>query len=172
MSQTSYPTSMQPAFEGQLADNGHTDKLSYLQGEVSAEVPFGVCVAQGAAGAVQGTPDKAILPAASNAILVGVVIKADVYHKDQELGTNGLKPKATLSVLRKGRIWVKSETANTIGQRAHVRYAAGAGGTQLGAFRNATVASETIDATNQVVFRTACSAGGLCIAECDFTNEP
>lgn len=172
MSQTSYATSMAPAYEGQLADNGPTDKRTYLQGEASAEIPFGVVVAQGAVGAVQGTPDLAILPASAPAKLVGIVIKADVYHKDSELGTTGLKPKTTLSVLRKGRIWVKSETVSTVGDRAHVRYASGAGGTQKGAIRNATVASETIDATSQIVFMTTTTLGGLGVVDVDFTNKP
>lgn len=170
--QTSYGE-MAAAFEGMLADATivkHADTM--VQGEASAEIPFGVAVAIETSPGTDGTPGKATLVNAAADKIAGVVLHHHAYDSRTELGTTGLKPKTLLSVLRKGRVWVKTETAVVDGDRAHIRYAAGAGGTQLGAFRNATVVSETIDATAQAVFRSTAAAGELAILEVDFTNKP
>lgn len=172
MSQTSYAE--QPAaFAGMLADATivkHADTL--VQGEASAEIPFGVAVALSTSPGTDGTPGKAVLPAAANAKIWGVAVHSHDYDNRTELGTTGMKPKVLLSALRKGRIWVTVETAVVAGDRAHIRYAAGAGGSQLGAFRNASVVNETIDLTKVAVFLTTASIGGLAMVEVDFTNIP
>jgi hypothetical protein len=166
MAQTSYSTTMVKAFAGMLADTGGNDVASAVQSEASLEVPFGGFVAFGA------SDGAAILPAASSAKLLGCLVHDHTYEPGTNMGTVGVKPKNMLSVLRKGRIWVTPETAVAPGDRLHVRYAAGAGGSQLGACRNAAVASETLDCTTQGVFLTTASAGQLAILEIDMTNEP
>lgn len=173
MAQTSY-AEMAAAFAGMLADAGIVKYAeTMVQAEASAEVPFGIVVVMNTAPTADGTPAKAKLPAASTDKLWGIVLHSHSYDTRTELGTTGLKPKTLLSALRKGRVWVTVETAVAVGDRGHVRYAAGAGGTQLGALRNAAVGSETIDATTQIVFVTAQTvAGGLAVAEVDFTNKP
>lgn len=168
MSQTSISTKQAVAYPGMLADLGNKYTESMVSEEASAEIPFGVCVAQGVA------DSQCELPDASGDKLVGMVQHSHAYAKGDggELGTTGLKPKACVNVLRKGRMYVVAETTIAAGDRLFVRYAAGAGGTQLGALRNAAVASETIDATAQGVFRTGGVAGTLVVLEVDFTNKP
>jgi hypothetical protein len=155
------------AFAGMIVDCSPDDIDSFIQAEASAEVPFGAVVAQ-----YSGGDNQARLPAASNAKLVGIVVHSHNYDPYHDLGTTGVKAGKMISVMRKGRIWVTSETANAPLDRLFVRYATGAGGTQLGAVRNATVVNEMIDATTQGVFRTTCLASGLCVLEVDFTNKP
>jgi len=167
MAQTSYPLVPPVAFAGMLDALAHKFAESRAQAESSAEVPFGVAVAEGA------DETKAILPAASTAKVIGLVIHSHTYAPSYELGTVGIKPKCMLSVLRKGRIWVVVEEAVVPGDRLFVRYASGAGGTQLGGIRKSAVTSETIDCTGMGIFRTTqATVGGLAILEVDFSNEP
>lgn len=170
--QTSY-AEMAPAFAGMLADATkvkHAD--TFVQGEAAAEIPFGVAVAIETSPGTDGTPGKATLVNNVADKVAGIVLHSHAYDKRTELGTTGLKPKTTMAVLRKGRVWVRPETAVVDGDRGYVRAVAGAGGTQLGALRNAAVGGETIDSTGQIVFRSTAAAGGLAIAEVDFTNKP
>jgi hypothetical protein len=164
MSQTSYSNTMTAAFAGMLADTSDNDIFGALQAEASSEIPFGVMVCK-------GTGDNdAKLPAASTAKLFGVLVHSHNYEPRIDLGTVGVKPGATLNVLNRGRIHVVVEENVTREDRAYVRYAAGAGGTQLGAFRKSAVVDETIDATAKCKFVTSASAGQLAIVEVDMLN--
>lgn len=157
--QTTYGTTLPVAFAGMRADNADANVDSYLNAEASAEMPFGVFVAVGGSLGDQG----AILPAASTAKLLGVLQHAHGFAIGTQQGTTGLKAGVQLPILTRGRIWVVSETAAAPGDPVFVRYAAGAGGTQLGAVRNATVASEMIDHSSKAKYLTTCLAGGLAI---------
>lgn len=69
-----------------------------------------------------------------------------------------------MSVMRKGRIYVEVEDAVTAGAQCYVRYASGAGGSTLGAFRSdADTASAA--ALSNAYFRTNTAAGGIAIVE-------
>lgn len=161
--QTSYGTNLTPGFPGMLADSSRTkDAVTKAQGEASAEIPFGAVVAQGA------SEGKAILPAVGTAVLLGVVLHSHDYAKPTELGDTGLKPKTSLSVLRVGRVWVRTETAVAVNDPVHVRYA-GAG--DKGAVRNAAVVGETIQLVS-ARFVTAAAAGGLAVLELDRLGNP
>lgn len=133
MPQTSVSASMPKAFPGMKGDSrkdGHD--RSYYNSEASAEMPFGICVAQGSA------DDAAILPAAASAKLVGVIIHSHTYDSRVDFGTTGLKPKTTLSVMSKGSIWVLVEQAVTRGDIGYVRIGTSANDgtkTQKGAWR-------------------------------------
>lgn len=145
------------------------DVISRVQAETSLEVPFGVfvCLVAGAA-----NDNSAKLPAAVGAKLLGLVMFVNEYDPS-EIGTVGLKRYSVLNVGTKGRFWVISETDVADGDRLHVRFVAGAGGSQLGAIRNAAVAGpETIDCTSQGVFRSTGVAGTPVILEIDMTNKP
>src|SRR5436189_6470944 len=108
MGQTTVEDRMTIAFAGMLADSTRTkDVLSKTGEEASAEVPFGVMVAQGT------EDDGVLLLATTGDDLVGVVIHADEYLKDLQLGDTGLKPNVTMGVLNKGRIYVTPEDAVT-----------------------------------------------------------
>ena len=159
--QTSYSTYFLPAFAGMLADtfSAH-DYLHGKQAEVSAEIPFGVVVARGA------TENACELVAATNDVLVGVVMHSHVYDPYTDLGTVGLKPNTMLNVANKARIWCLTETAFTDGQRGFVRYA---GTGQKGAIRNAAVTNETIDLGTKVR-AVGTHNSGLAVFEVDFQN--
>lgn len=166
MSQTSIPASLPIGFAGMKADTTEDTVETFVSAEASAEIPFGVMVAQ-------GTGDRdGKMPAAGTDKLVGIVLHSHDYAKDTELGSTGLKPKTALQILRKGKALVTVEEAVAPGDRAHIRYASGAGGTQKGAWRKSSVANETIDATTQCVFRSTASANGLAEVEIDMVAKP
>lgn len=165
MSQTSYTTTQPAAFAGLLYDVGPHDIITRITEETVLEVPFGVVVAFG------GADNQCELPDATTDKCLGIVVHSHDYDASA-LGTVGVKPKNLLQVLRKGRIWVLAENGVAPGDRGFVRAVAGAGGTQLGAIRQAAVGGETIDATTQIVFVTTALAGGLAVVEVDFTNKP
>lgn len=171
MSQTSYLSAQPVAYPGMKGDAVPDTVETRINAESSAEIPFGVFVASG--GSV-GDPG-CILPAAATLKLVlGVVLHSHAYSKGTsgELGTTGLKPKTAMNILVKGRVWVLSETTAAVGDPVFVRYASGAGGTQLGAVRNAAVSSETIDLTSKGRYVTSCtvsSAPVLALIEVDMT---
>jgi hypothetical protein len=169
MSQTAYTDTMTAAFAGMLADNGPKDVDSAVNGEASAEMPFGVCAA------FDTLDNECDLPAASTDRLRGLVIASQAYDPTGttgNIGTSGVKADHQVSLLRKGRMWVISEQDVVPGDRLFVRYASGAGGTQLGGLRKAAVADETIDATSQGVFLSTGVAGVPVLLEVDFTNKP
>ena len=161
MAQTSYSVNMAVAYAGMKADMFNDDVESMFNEEASAEMPFGVMLAQGTA------DSGALLPDSDTEILVGVLLHSHEYAKDSELGSTGVKPDAALNVLRKGRVWVTVEEAVSPGDRPYVRYA---GSGQEGAFRKSAVIGETIDARAWGVFRTSADASGLALLELDMTN--
>ncbi len=131
MSQTTVPA-LQGAvqgFAGQLADASDNDVVTMVSEESSAEIPMGAMVMQGTA------DDQALLPTSSAAVMVGIVLHSHQYSKDIELGTTGLKPKACLNILRKGRCLVYSETEVVKGLAAFVRHTAESPDLQTGLFR-------------------------------------
>lgn len=65
-----------------------------------------------------------------------------------------------------GRIWVTTEEAVTAGDPVYVRYAAGVGGTQLGAIRKSDPGSEAALLAN-AKFMTDGSAAGLAVVQVD-----
>ncbi len=167
MSQTTIPTSLQVAIAGQLADTNDNMTVVGVSGEASAEIPFGVMVCKGS------TDDAHILVAASTAKLTGVLVHQHTYDNgpNGSLGTTGLKPKAVFDVLRQGTIYVLVEEAVVAQDRAFVRYAAGAGGTVLGAFRKTAVSSETIDVGTKCQFLTSAASGGYAVLHVDMLNS-
>lgn len=161
MSQITIPAvPMTVGFAGMKSDNGDDDIKSYVQAESSAEMPPGVML-------MKGTGDRdAKLPDAETALLIGV-LGHTMSWAPSELGSTGVKPKASLPVVREGRRFVITEDAVVPGQRAYVRFA---GTGQKGAFRGTAVVGETIDVTGQVAFLTTADAGALVEVEIDMKN--
>jgi len=147
-------------FAGMWADDGEHDAVTRVNAEATLEIPFGGFVAEGS------TAAAAILPVAANAKLVGPLVHSHEYNALYDLGTIGVKPKVTMAICRVGRVYLKSETTVAKGDRVFVRYAAGAGGTQLGAVRNAAVASETIEVKG-CYFDEAAGAGAIVPVQID-----
>jgi len=169
MSQTAVATTLTRAFAGMLSDGGPHDIVTAYNDEASLEMPFGACVT------LQTAERAAKLPAAGSDKLMGLVVHEHGFSKgpaDAQLGSTGLKGDVLFGVLRKGKMWVTVENGCAIGDRMHVRYAAGAGGSQLGAIRSASVNNETIDATTQGVFLSVAATGGIAIVDVDFTSKP
>lgn len=123
------------AFAGMKSDLRDDTIESYIQGEVSAEIGFGTAVAQGAASAVAGTPDKAILMVNGSSVVVGVLVHAHNYDRETQLGSTGVKPQNLIGVMRKGQVYMVHEGAVTKGGTCFVRHTAGAGGSQKGVVR-------------------------------------
>ncbi len=164
MSQLTYVDQV-AGFAGLIYDLGPNDVVTRVSEEASAEIPFGVAVALGT------LDNQALVPAASTAKVQGVVTHAHIYAPTIDIGDTGLKPKVAFGMMRRGRLWVRPETAVVALDRAHVRHTAGAGGTQKGAWRNSEVSGETLDVTAEAVFVTSAGAGELAVLEVDFTNS-
>lgn len=175
--QTTYSVNPAIAFAGQKADNSSFDVDSMISTDTSS-IPFGVFVASDSASGAAGD-QSAKMPAASGAVLMGVLMHSFDYARTWtdpsgtthgELDSTGLKAGAHLNVMRRGRIYVTSETAAAVGDPVHVRYSANGGNTQLGAVRNAADAGHTIDMTGKARYVSTCSASGLAVIELDMTN--
>lgn len=159
MSQTSYAVNMSAAFAGMLYDIDPTkDVMSYL---ANAAIPFGVCVKR-----VSGQDGQCDLPGSAGDDLVGVAIAS--MTKEVPLGggtqTVGYAQFDSVPVLRHGRIYVAVEESVTPASSVFVRYASGAGGSQLGAFR-ASADTSTAVAWTKARFLSSASAGGIVVLE-------
>lgn len=161
MPQTSVSSSLTKAFAGMKGDSrkdGHD--RSFVNAEASAEIPFGVAVAHGS------TDEAAILPADANSKLAGVVVHSHAYDKRVDFGTTGLKPKVSLSVMRKGSIWVQVEETVAPGEPVFARHTASGGNTTKGLFRN-DADSATCTQLGNSKFLTAATAGNLALVDVD-----
>lgn len=159
MSQTSYTETHAVAFAGMKVDGSPATQDSLVNGEASAEIPFGAAVTKGT------TDTNALLPDASNDVVIGIAMHSQSHGK-AELGTTGIKPKVTFSVITKGRVWVKVEEAVVKGDLAYVRYASGAGGSQKGSFRKSADTSTALQLKGGR-YLTSASANGMAQLEFD-----
>lgn len=153
---TSYPTAAALAFAGMIADQAPRHIESAVNKEAAA-IPFGIGVKKGAG------EDEAALPAAAGDVLSGIVVHR---HDVNTIGSAGWGADAGVPVddrfdlLRAGVVMVKVEEAVNQGDKAFVRFAAGAGGTQLGAWRK-SADTATARAVNGAYFLKGAAAGGF-----------
>ena len=98
-----------------------------------------------------------------------------------DLGTTGLKSKAGLQVIRKGRIYAVVDPSVTsitpYVDRGHIRAVANGGDNIIGALNKAADGITTIDSTKQVqfvgkLFTAADGVTKIAEVEVDFTNKP
>jgi hypothetical protein len=170
--QTSY-AEQAPAFAGMPFDlSWGMVKDTFIQGEASAEIPFGAFVVQSAAPTLPGTATApnvptAKLPAASgdNFGGGGIVLHSHWYDKRLQLGTTGVKPGNLLTVVRRGRLWVNGEVALAITDAVYARYTA-SGGNTPGNFRNNDDTSKALRLYG-CRFLTGLTAAGLVAVEID-----
>lgn len=157
MSQTSYSINQPVAQAGQLYDLGPNDFISAT--DLTEVVPFGVALVQGAG------DNQCHLPAASGDIAKLLGVSVLVQTKEQALLTSivNYPVHSTISVLRKGRVWVQVEEAVVSMDPVFIRYAAGTG-SQLGAFRKSADAG-TAGQADGCVFRSSASTGGFAVVE-------
>ena len=177
MSQTVISASGQAiGVAGQIFDNAEVqDTISGFSEEVSAEIAFGT-------GVVHGTNDQGVLiPTLITDKTMGVVVWG-MNHQvgaNGDLGTTGLKPKAGLQVMRKGRVLVQLDvgvvSVTPYTDRAFLRFAASGGNTVLGRWGKSTDAGN-IDLTAAAVFvssiQTFPDGTKGAVLEVDFTNKP
>lgn len=166
------------AVAGQLSDNGEgVDIVSRFSEESSAELAFGTAI----------KPGTALRSVKKLTAITETVEGFSVWGFNHspgssgDLGTTGLKPKAGLQVIRKGRLYVVVDPSVTsitpYIDRAHIRAVANGGDNVIGAVNKAADGITTIDSTKQVQF-----VGALMLAadgvtkiaevEVNFTNEP
>jgi hypothetical protein len=158
--QTTYAKTMPVAFAGMKGDAGDDQVDSFVNSEAATSIPFGV-------GVIKGTADnRALLPrlVGDNAKFMGVVLHHHAYAKPYQLDTVGITPKTMMSVISRGRVWVTVEEAVTQNDRAFMRYAAGAGGTQLGAWRKSADTATAVEILG-ARFITSTSGPGLAMLE-------
>lgn len=165
--QTSYSASFTAGFSGQLYGTDGHEMIAMRNDEASAEIAFGRAVKFNSTS--DGTSAK--LPASESDKIAGIVVHSHRYLPTTELGTTGLKPNVVMNVLRRGKILVTVEDAVQVGDRLWVRAVAGGDPEFLGGLCVADDSTDTVDCTNQGVFLTAASAGGLAVLDVDFTND-
>jgi hypothetical protein len=174
--QTTVNDVMPAAFEGMIADSMHaTDFVSRkAQPSASPYIPFGKMVVWNTA----DTADLALvrLPAAAADIargrLQGIAIAETSKQLDPAIAWGHYKAGEVISVMRKGRIWVISESAVTaLDNGVFVRHT-DPGVTpplaSLGSFRtDADTADATAMPAGTAQWLTTCSAGGLALLQID-----
>lgn len=161
MPQTDYSTTRPIAIEGGIVDI----EPSVIESRVSsdpADIPFGKPVKADTATA--GVDKACLLAVASTDLPMGIAVYNNSYAKE-EFGTTGLKAYSKISVLRRGRIWVKAGGTVAEGQRAYYQ-------TSTKKWVVAAVALDTIDMTGQAVFRSSGTLDAFVQLDVDMTNKP
>jgi hypothetical protein len=126
--QTTYPTDIASGFEGQTADSRLSTKVSRVNAETSANLPFGRAVKD------DGTGKGAKLFADEDDSFLGVT--AFEHNVNAHLASNGaVEPKRMVAVQTQGAIRVKPEQAVAPGDPVYVRHTAGTGAQTIGRFR-------------------------------------
>ena len=156
MVQTTYNVIPAVALVGQHADSAIVkDDVSRVNQESSA-IPFGIGVVVG------NSTEEARLPTTVNDVFLGVVLR-EFNHDNMDLaGIGAIPTKDTMSVRKRGRIWVLFETAGGAaaeGGAVFMRISAGGTGgllTQQGAF---SAADDAVTAGSTVRVKNARWAG-------------
>jgi hypothetical protein len=161
MPQTTVSSALTKATPGLLGDAAFNDAVSCIV-DLAAGIAPGLGVVRTANGDF-----AAALPTAT--FLIAAFLGVSLHsHKAKFSPSNDDNEKYededTMPVLRHGRVWVRSESAFTAGAAAFVRFSAGAGGTQLGAFRT-DADTATAVAVAGLRFLTSGSAADLALLE-------
>jgi hypothetical protein len=126
-------------------------------------LPAGIFVAQGP------NFQDCRLPRASGDLLRGIVAhQHQPIHELKYPGSSKLlyPPFSQISVVKKGLVWCITEEAVALTDTPFVRYAPGAGGTQLGAVRKSADTATAVSLSGKAQFRRAqATAGGLVLVE-------
>lgn len=159
MSQTSYSVNQAASFAGMLGDAASPiDSRVYLA-KTGVPIPFGLVVAKDVSG-----DSICRLPTGSTDDLVGVSLASQSVEQSIGGSTPQYAALEAVPVLRKGRVWVTCEQAVTPADSVFVRYAAGAGGSQLGSVRKDVDTASAV-AFAKAKFLTTCTAGALVLLD-------
>lgn len=114
------------------------------------------------------------LPTAATDVILGVAVlryrtpsvngEANFFYETTDALSTNYPAKYSIPTRKVGKIYVYSETPVDIGQPVHVRFAPGTGQLQLGNFRNAAVAGETLPLAKAQWFEKT-NAAGLAILD-------
>lgn len=157
--QTTYNTDQDPvAYEGQIADNGFTDKVSV---KCAAVVPFGKLVVRDVA------DDSGKLPGLATDItngknVQGLALASQAVEQDPSVAPSQYPAKSAVPCLRKGRAWVKVEEAVDPTDDVFVRFAAGGNG--VGSFRASAGTAEAAILAN-AKYKTSAGINGFALVE-------
>jgi len=133
MSQTSYSVTPGRAVAGMLADSGQ-DMFHLSRAAEGAAVPFGLAVV---AGTNKETQVK--IPTATEGFFMGVSLHEHTLDAPE---TGVIAIKETLSVCRKGRIWVKTNEVVAAGEAVFFVNS----GADAGKFRNDNTSADAAPA--------------------------
>lgn len=140
--QLSYSLKQAAGSVGAIADSAMVQDIETFKNP-SAEVKFGCVVTRGAASDEIVHPDAAG-EITDEKVVRGVVVASHEMESQTGNATPGYIAKSVVPVMRKGRVWVVSESAITEGtSTVNVRHTANGGNTQLGALRGAADSSFT-----------------------------
>jgi hypothetical protein len=157
MPQTDYSLSQPVAFPGQLADLTFK-RITTAVNKQAAAIPFGV-------GVTKTTGDGNYkLPAAAGDKVYGIAVHSHDYDQRNLTGAQGVDIDQDFNLLEEGVVYVKVEEAVVDGDPVFVRYASGAGGTQLGSFRK-SADTATAGAVKGAIYRSSAAIGGFAVVE-------
>ena len=174
--QTTYPLVPGIAFPGMLSDSGLKDIITGINTHATLALPFGSAAARSAGGSQQAMePMEAITDRIAGILIHSISYPPSAIEESgftfNGISVGAVKPKFTLSILRKGRIFVICENGCAKGDRLHVR-AVIAGAEIRGALLSAADGTDTKDCTGQGEWMSAAAAGAIAELEVDFTNLP
>lgn len=153
MAQTDYSINQPVAFAGMLGEISFK-RVSTGVNAQGAAIPFGVAVTKATG---DGNYD---LPNAAGDKVYGIVLHSHDVDQRDLTGTQGVPVSAPFNLLEEGVAFVAVEEAVADGDPVYARFATGAGGTQLGAFRK-SADTTTAGLVKGAKFRSTAAAGGL-----------
>lgn len=167
------------AYAGMLCDDSENDLVTAVNND-TVSMPFGAVVAF----KTSSPPSDfaAILPAANNSKLMGIVVQEHDYERTYTLpdGTTagqldgtGLTVGTPMTLLRRGCIWVTVQQNVAPGDRLWVSFQANVVFTAAGQCGNADESSNTVIGAHQIgQFMSTATAGNVARLRVDFDIGP
>lgn len=160
MSQTAYTVEPAVGFRGLLADPNDDSFAIPLANGAAAAVGFGIMVRRD----VTNPEDQFDNFSATGQAPVGILVHTQAQENPNLAGDLGVDQLEVASVLRRGRIWVRVEEAVSVGDPVFFRHTAGAGGSELGAFRN-DADTATCDQVTSAAWLQGSAGAGVALLE-------
>jgi hypothetical protein len=163
--QTSVVNQTTATFAGAIADMGDVESDTYVNGETSAEIPFGRMVRE-------NSDHVAKLLAGASPVLAGIAMQSHALAggggaSGVDVGLTGYKVGSTLGVARRGVIWVYTEEAVSPTDEVRVRHTANGAGKEVGQFLEDADSGKSLLITNGAHWRSSTSGAGLAMLEID-----
>lgn len=154
MSQTAYSQRLTEALAGMLA--APVEDCLIDSAINAADLPAGVFVTRDAADGACKVPTTSGEVTASG---MGFTVLNLAHEPSSDGSTVDIPATKGCGVIRRGRIWVLTETAMTYGQSVFVRFTANGGNTQLGKVRNDADTANAVAAPGWQCLTTLAAAG-------------